>query len=315
MLALRYHSFDDLRDLRLEEVPVPVPADGEVLVRVRAASVNPVDWKIATGSFRLLVRGGLPRTIGSDFAGEVAEVGPGVTKVSCGDRVFGFVDPFTRAGGTFAEFVSVPAEFVCRMPGTLMFQDAAALACVGATAVTVCNLGRVGRGSSVLVNGASGGVGHVTVQVATARGATVTATASAARHDFVRQLGAGACIDYQREPMMQWPGGFAAVLDCVPSIPRSAQRKLLTRTGHYVTTVPGPSNFLLDPITNRLGGVQRHGVMLKPDAGAVDEYLGYVAQGHLRCSIEQEFPLSSARSAIERSRSGHVQGKLVLRVD
>ena len=294
---------------------MPVPAAGEVLVRVRAASVNPVDWKIATGSFRLLVRGGLPRTMGSDFAGEVAEVGPGVTKISRGDRVFGFVDPFTQAGGTFAEFVSVPAESVYRMPGTLTFQDAAALACVGATAVTVCNLGRVAKGSKVLVNGASGGVGHVTVQVARARGAVVTATASAERHDFVRQLGASACIDYRHEPVMQWPGGFDAVLDCVPSIPRSAQRKLLARTGHYVTTVPGPATFLLDPITNRLGGVQRHGVMLKPDAGVVDEYLGYVAQGRLRCSIEQEFPLRAGRSAIERSRSGHVQGKLVLRVD
>jgi NADPH:quinone reductase-like Zn-dependent oxidoreductase len=315
LLALRYHSFGDLRDLRLEDVPVPVPVAGEVLIRVRAASVNPVDWKIATGSFRLLVRGGLPRTMGSDFAGEVAEVGPGVTELARGERVFGFVDPFSRAGGTFAEFASVPVEFVHRMPDPLTFRDAAALACAGTTAVTVCNLGHVARGSSVLVNGASGGVGHLTVQVATARGAKVTATTSAARHDFVRRLGASACIDYRHEPMRQWPGGFDAVLDCVPSIPRSAQHRLLARKGHYVTTVPGPSHFLLDPITNRFAGVQRHGVMLKPDARAVQEYLGYLAQGRLHCSIEQEYALREARSAIERSRSGHVQGKLVLRVD
>jgi NADPH:quinone reductase-like Zn-dependent oxidoreductase len=115
--------------------------------------------------------------------------------------------------------------------------------------------------------------------------------------------------------MTQWPGGFDAVLDCVPSIPRPMQRALLAPLGHYVTTVPGPATFLLDPITNRLGGVQRHGVMLRPDAGAVDEYLGYLAQGRLRPSIEQVFPLHEARPAIERSRAGHVQGKIVLQVD
>lgn len=315
MLALRYHSFGDLRDLRLEEVPTPQPAAGEVLVRIRAASINPVDWKIATGHFRVLVRGGLPRTMGSDFAGEVTASGPGVTTLACGDRVFGFVDPFTRSGGTFAGFAAVPAMCVQRMPEALTFQDAAALACAGATAVSLCNLGRVVDGSRVLVNGASGGVGHLTVQVARARGAEVTATASAARHDFVRQLGASRCIDYRHEPMMQWPGGFDAVLDCVPSIPRPMQRALLAPLGHYVTTVPGPATFLLDPIANRLGGVQRHGVMLRPDAGAVDEYLGYLAQGRLRPSIEQVFPLHEARPAIERSRAGHVQGKIVLQVD
>jgi NADPH:quinone reductase-like Zn-dependent oxidoreductase len=315
LLALRYHSFGNLRDLQLEQVPVPPPGAGEVLIRIRAASINPVDWKIATGHFRVLVRGGLPRIMGSDFAGEVTATGPGVTKLACGDRVFGFVDPFRRTGGTFAEFAAVPAECAQRMPDALAFQDAAALACVGATAVALCNLGRVAKGSRVLVNGATGGVGHLAVQVACARGAEVTATASAARHDFVRQLGASRCIDYRHEAMTQWPGGFDAVLDCVPSIPHAVQRRLLLPRGHYVTTVPGPAILLLAPITNRLGGLQRHGVMLRPDPRSVDEYLEYLAQGRLRLSIEQVFPLREAHTAIERSRAGHVQGKIVLRVD
>ena len=320
MLALRYHAFGDLAGLGLKDIPVPVPAAGEVLVRVRAASVNPVDWKVATGHFRLLVRGGLPRTMGSDFAGEVAAVGPGVATpapgrspgLAPGDRVFGFIDPFTRTGGTFAEFAAVPVEFAHRLPDSLKFPDAAAVACVGATAVTLCNLGRVGAGSKVLVNGASGGVGHVTVQVARARGAVVTATASAARHEFVRSLGASSCIDYRSEPMDRWPGNFDAVLDCVPNIPRACQRRLLVRGGHYVTTVPDAGTFLVDPFTNRLGRVHRHGVMLQPDGRVMDEVLGYVAQGRLHCVIEGEFPLQQARAAIDRSRSGRVQGKIVL---
>ncbi len=312
MLALRYHSIGDLAGLRLEDIPVPVPAAGEMLVRVCAASLNPVDWKIASGRFRLLVRGGVPRTMGSDFAGQVIALGAGVTAYAPGDRVFGFIDPFTRTGGTFAEFAAIPVKFTHRLPAELSYENAAALACVGATAVTLCNLGHIGTDSKVLVNGASGGVGHVAVQVARARGAKVTATASAARHDFIRSLGVDSCIDYRTEPMQQWPGGFDAVLDCVPNVPRAMQRRLLVRRGHYVTTVPNAATFMIDPITNRCGGVQRHGVMLRPDAGVMNEVLGYVAQGRLHCTIEREFPLQQARDAIERSRSGHVQGKVVL---
>jgi NADPH:quinone reductase-like Zn-dependent oxidoreductase len=112
--------------------------------------------------------------------------------------------------------------------------------------------------------------------------------------------------------MQRWPGGFDALLDCVPNIPRAEQRHLLGRRGHYVTTVPNAATFMLDPLTNLFGGVQRRGVMLKPDAGVMDEVLGYVAQGRLHCAIEREFPLQQALDAIERSRSGRVQGKIVL---
>jgi len=314
MRALRYHTIGESTEVRLEEVPVPTPAAGEVLVRLRAASINPVDWKIATGHFRLLVRGGLPRTMGSDFAGEIATIGAGVNAFAAGERVFGFIDPFARPSGTFADFVAVPVRYVHRMPDALAFRDAAALACVGATAVTLCNLGQVRAGNRVLVNGASGGVGHLAVQVAAARSAQVTATASAARRDFVLGLGAADCIDYRSTPMTGWPAGFDALLDCVPNIPRKLHRRMLVRGGHYVTTVPGPATFLLDPFVSLFGGVRRHGVMLKPDAAAMDELLQYATQGRLRCFIEKEYPLAGALAAIERSRSGRVLGKVVLKV-
>jgi NADPH:quinone reductase-like Zn-dependent oxidoreductase len=314
MLAVRYHTFGDPPGLRLEEVQVPVPASGEVLVRVRAASVNPVDWKIATGSFRVLVRGGLPRVMGSDFAGEVCGLGDGVSGYASGQRVFGFIDPFRRASGTFAEFCPVPVEYVHPIPDSLTDAEATALACTGATAVTLCTLGRVAAGHRVLVNGAAGGVGHATVQVAAARGAQVTAVASAARHDFVRGLGATACIDYRTEPMTAWPGNFDAVLDCVPNVARRMQSRLLRDHGNYVTTVPGGVTLLLDPLLNRLGGIRRHGVMLQPQPAIMRELLDLIVQRRLRAEIEQEYPLAEAPQAVERSRSGQVRGKLVLRV-
>jgi NADPH:quinone reductase-like Zn-dependent oxidoreductase len=315
MRAYHYHALGDQSATRVEDVPVPQPAAGEVLVRVRCASLNPVDWKIASGKFRLLVKGGLPRTMGSDFSGEIAAAGPGITGWNPGDRVMGCIDPFARRHGTFAEFVTVPMEFLLRRPETVDDVLGAALPAVGITAVALCDLAEVRSGSSVLVNGATGGVGHLAVQVAKARGALVAATASAGRRDFVRALGADEFIDYRSVPVANWPMAFDAVLDCVPNLPRASHRRLLRRGGHYASTLPTGWTYTLDPLLNRMGRLQRHAVMLRPSERAMAELLGYLTAGRLRCQIAGEFPLEQAGQAIEQSRSGRVAGKLVIRIE
>ncbi len=208
----------------------------------------------------------------------------------------------------------MPARFVYRRPPSIDDRLGAALPCVGVTAVTMCDLAHVGRGSSVLVNGASGGVGHLAVQVAKARGARVTAVASAGRRDFVTTLGAEAFIDYRATPPDQWPGGFDAVLDCVPSLPRSTHAHLLRRGGHYASTLPGAATYTIDPFINRLGRLVRRAVMLQPSETAMRELLQYVEQGRLRCEIAADYALEDTNRAIEASRDGHVAGKLVIRV-
>ena len=313
MRAFRYHAARPTTRPGTEDIPVPAPLPGELLVRVSCASLNPVDWKIATGSFRPLVRGGLPRTMGSDFAGRIAAIGPGLTGWTVDEPVMGFIDPFARSQGTFAEFVPVPAGFVYRRPPSIDDRLGAALPCVGVTAVTLCDLAHVGRDSHVLVNGASGGVGHLAVQVAKARGALVAATASAGRRKFVTALGADEYIDYRARPVSDWPMAFDAVLDCVPNLPRRLHRRLLKRRGHYVSTLPNGWTYTLDPLLNRLGRVRRHALMLRPNAAAVAELAGYVEQGRLRCEIAGVFPLEEFRRAVELSRSGRVAGKLVIR--
>jgi len=314
MRAFRYHAVGHGSSPRLEDVPIPEPAAGEVLVRVGCASLNPVDWKIATGKFRWLIKGGLPRTMGSDFAGEIAAVGPDVDGWSPGDHVMGFVDPFARTAGTFAEYLPVPVEFVTRRPQGLDEVPGAALPCVGVTAVALCDLAHVGAGSSVLVNGASGGVGHLAVQVAKVRGALVAATASAGRREFVTALGADEFIDYRARPVSDWPMAFDAVLDCVPNLPRACHRRLLRRDGRYASTLPNGWTYTLDPLLNRTGRLQRHAVMLQPDERAFADLLAGVGAGKVRCEIAGVFPLGEAARAIELSRTGHVAGKIVIRV-
>jgi NADPH:quinone reductase-like Zn-dependent oxidoreductase len=252
--------------------------------------------------------------MGSDFSGEIAAVGAGVEGWTPGEPVMGFIDPFARAPGTFAEFVPVPVEFVFRRPAALDDVLGAALPCVGVTAVALCDLGRVNRGSRVLVNGASGGVGHMTVQVAKARGAQVTAVASAGRRSFVTALGADAFIDYRAEPVERWPAGFDAVLDCVPNLTRDGHGRLLKHGGHYASTLPSAWTYTLDPLLNRLGRVARHAVMLRPSESALAELLRYEGEGRLRCEIAGEFPLENVAQAVGLSRAGRVAGKLVIRI-
>lgn len=314
MQAYRYHATGPHARPSLEDVPPPPLGAGELLVRVRYASLNPVDWKIAAGHFRLLVRGGLPRTMGSDFAGEVAAIGAGVDGWRPGEPVMGFIDPFRRVHGTFAEQVPVPVQFVARRPPQVDARLGGALPCVGGTAVGLCNLAQVGRGSRVLVNGAAGGVGHLALQVAKARGARVTAVASPARREFVAALGADEIIDYRSLPVERWPGGFDAVLDCVPNLPRGSHGRLLRRGGHYASTLPNGATYTIDPFTNRLGAVRRHAVMLQPDPAAVEELARYLTAGSLRCEIAGEFPIEETGRAIELSRAGHVAGKLLIRI-
>lgn len=314
MRAYRYHACGEQAPPRVEDVAVPEPAAGEVLVRVRCAGLNPVDWKIAAGKFRLLVKGGLPRTMGSDFAGEIAALGPGVSDWQVGEPVMGFVDPFRRPLGTFAEFVPVPTGFLTRWPERLDAVVAAAVPAVGITAIALCDLAAVGRGTSVLVNGASGGVGHLAMQVAKARGALVAATASTGRREFVIGLGADEFIDYRARPLADWPVSFDAVLDCVPNLPHGSHRRLLKRGGHYASTLPNGWTYTLDPLSNRIGRVIRRAVMLQPNPRAMDELLGYLTEGRLRCEVAGVFPLDESARAVELSRAGHVAGKLVIRI-
>jgi len=293
---------------------MPEPAAGEVLVRVRCATLNPVDWKIADGQFRFLVKGGMPRTMGSDFSGEVARAGPATADWAPGEPVMGFIDPFARPEGTFAEFVAVPEPFLVRRPPAVDEVVGAALPCVGVTAVALCDLARVTRGARVLVNGASGGVGHLAVQVARNRGACVTAIASGPRRDFLARLGADAFLDYTVDGVERWPTGFDAILDCVPNLPRARHRRLLRRGGRYASTLPDGWTYTLDPLLNRLGPVERHAVMLAPSGAAMAELLSCVSEGRLSCEIEAEYPLEQISRAIDRSRSGRVAGKLAIRV-
>ena len=313
MLALRCQRRGSLAGLSLDRIEDPVPGPGELLIRVRWASVNPIDWKLALAQFDDAADT-LPRGAGSDYAGEILAAGEAAGNHVIGARVFGCLDPAVSSQGTMAEFVTVPADTVFYLPDEIPIRDAAALACAGFSARQMCELGAVAAGRHVLINGASGGVGHLAVQLAKRRGAVVTAVASARRKDFVLGLGADEFLDYGLRPIRNWPTEFDTALDCVPNLPREVRATLLRPLGHYVRAVPESDDPPAGRASSDSANFLSHGLVMIPTQTAADELLSCYTEGHLRVFIESEYSLSEAIQALERSMSGRVQGKLLVKV-
>jgi NADPH:quinone reductase-like Zn-dependent oxidoreductase len=306
--------------LQVREVPDPgEPGPGQVRLRVRAASVNPIDWKMRRGSLRIVMPAKFPLILGADVAGEVDAVGPEVTRFQPGDAVYGGIDPRAH-GGAYAEQALARESALAAMSGALSFEEAAALPVAGLTALQALrDKGELAAGERALINGAAGGVGHLAVQIAAALGARVTGVASHRNLDFVRSLGAQEAIDYEEEDFAgrddAWDVLFDAVgnrsyQDCEPSLAREG--------GIYVTTLVGPRPFLNGVLTE-LGGLfgqkkRARWIVAKHKGEDLAVLNRLVEQGRLRPEIQEVFPLEKVHQAHDLSETGHVRGKLVIRV-
>ena len=306
--------------LAVRDFPAPgPPGPGQVLLRVRAASVNPLDWKIRRGSLRLVMPAKFPLVLGYDVAGEVVEVGPEVTRFQPGDAVFGGVEVI-RQGGSYAELALARDSALSAKPEALSFEEAAALPTAGLTALQALrDKGELASGEKVLVNGASGGVGHFAVQIAFALGAHVTAVTSRGNLGFVRDLGAHETIDYEEEDFAGRDEPWDVVFDAVTSHTYPDCAPVLSPDGGiYVATLGGPRLMIWISLT-ALGGLfgQRRRarlVMVKYRADDLAFLSRLVAQGRLRPEIQEVFPLEKIHQAHDLSESGHVRGKVVVRV-
>ena len=212
MRAMQYVGYGDPTQLRMTDVPVPKPAPEELLVRVIASSVNPVDWKLYNGSLRYLVPMKFPAIPGFDIAGEVVGVGKHVERFKTGDRVYASLD--NKSGGAAAEYASVGAQAAAPLPKAMGYQQAALIPLAGLTALQALrDKGRLRFGQRCLIVGAAGGVGHLAVQIGKALGAHVTGVCSTANVALVKKLGADHVIDYTKQSDFQGDGGYDVLLD------------------------------------------------------------------------------------------------------
>src|SRR5438132_354073 len=327
MKAITYCDYG-LANLKLEEIEKPVPNDDQILVRVRAASVNPYDWHFVEGTPKIMRMMGVglrkPKDtrVGVDFAGTVEAVGKNVTQFKPGDEVFG------GRGGAFAEYVCPRANrAVAIKPANITFEQAASVNIAGITALQALrDRGKVESGQKVLINGASGGVGTFAVQIAKSMGADVTGVCSTRNVDLVRSLGADHVIDYTKEDFTKGEQRYDVILDNVPNHSLSECRRVLNPDGKYVLIGGGGVNegrWLGPGLTHALNAMflskfvsQKMGMMLaelnQKDLTALADLM---QSGKVTPVIDRTYTLSELPQAIEYLEQGHARGKVVVKVD
>jgi NADPH:quinone reductase-like Zn-dependent oxidoreductase len=301
--TIRAHEFGGPDRLKLEDIPAPVSGPGQVRIAVRAASVNPVDWKLLSGKAPVLPP--LPLTPGGDVAGVINQVGEGVTGWTVGDPVIALIG----LTGAYAEQVVVDAALVAHKPVVLDFAQAASLPLVALTAWQgfVAD-GRDLKELHILVHNGAGGVGTAAIQIAKAKGARVTATASDANADFVRSLGADTVVDFRITPLEGYAERFDHMLDCAGN-PQAMDIWTLIRPGGSVTRIAGGADA---PQRAEDGGLRIHKIRVSPSGAQLREIAALINVGGLRAEVSHRFPFVQAVEALRLSISGHVRGKIVL---
>ncbi len=315
MRALLYDRYGPADVLAIRDIVAPRPRPGEVLVRVRAAALNPKDIFIRKGRFRLLSGTRFPKIVGLDLAGEVAELGAGVDGHALGDRVFGFFNHWTAVRGSVAELVAIPARQLAAMPRGSSFEHAAAIPLAGSTALQALgDLARVVPGDAVCVHGASGGVGTFAIQIAKALGARVTTTSGAASRELCVALGADEALDYAAADPFSGERRFRVVLDAFGNRSLRDVRPALEAGGVYVTTVPSRRIFL-DAARTLVGTPRARLVVVRPRAATLARLARMVEEGRLRPQIDRLVPFEGAVDAVRHLESRHAHGKIVICID
>ncbi len=298
--------------LRLEDIDVPVAADGAVLVRVRAAGVNPLDWHSARGvpyvaRMAMGMPGPKPRVRGVDVAGRVEAVGKDVTHLRPGDDVFGW------CAGAFAEYASAPEDHFLAKPASMTYEEAAAVPVAAVTALQALrDAGKLQSGQRVLINGASGGVGTFAVQIAKSIGADVTGVCSSRNVELVKSIGADHVIDYTREDFTKARERYDVILDNAGSHTLSAVRRVLTAEGTLVYNSGAPLRRIVQAMLLSRMGQKVFTFLAKLNRDDLEVIRALIESGKVRSIIDRTFPLHEVAAAIAYVEAGHVRGKVVV---
>ena len=308
MKAIVVHEYGGPAVLKYEEVPRPEPKEDQILVRVIAAGVNPVDAMIRSGLFAKYEKDVFPLIPGADIAGVVEKVGSKVTKFKAGDPVFAYVS--LKGGGGYAEYALAAERDTAAKPKSLTYVEAAAVPIVALTAwQALVDAAKLSAGQTVLVHGGSGGVGTFAIQIAKARGAKVIATASTANQDLLRQLGADVAVDYTKQRFEDIAKDVDVVLDSVGEDTLARSYGVVKRGGFIVSLVARPDQAELDK-----HGIRGAALSVEPNSDELAEIGGLIDEKKIKVFVSQTFPLSNAAKAQEQVATGHTRGKIVLKV-
>ncbi len=305
MKAVLINKYGHNNVVEIKDVLQPKPGPSEVLIRVRAAGVNPVDWKIREGMMRTVLGEAFPMVLGRECAGEIAETGTSVKRFKKGDHIIAITD--IRRLGSFAEYAVAPEQTVYFKPDNISFEEAASIPIAGLTALrSLRDAGEMRAGKKVLVIGAAGGVGHFAVQIAKVLGAEVTAVCRGANADFVKGLGADEVIDYTREDFTKGSKRYDIIFDAVAKRTFEECKGVLTPNGIYIRTLPNEG-------ATEDGGKKAKNVPGGPTPEDMDWMKARIEERRIRVAIDKVYPLDQAREALAYSETEKVRGKIVLK--
>ncbi|MDZ8186469.1 MAG: NAD(P)-dependent alcohol dehydrogenase [Nostoc sp. ChiSLP02] len=312
MKAVVIRRYGDAQVLQYEDVEQPKIEPTQILVKVRASSVNPVDWKIRKGMLSLLTGSKFPKILGLDVAGDVVEVGSQVTRFKSGDAIYGSTN---FPGGGYAEFAAIPENVAALKPTNLSYEEAAAVPLAALTALQALrDGGNIQTGQNVLINGAAGGVGSFAVQIAKALGAVVTGVSSSKNLDLVKSLGADYVIDYTRQDFATDTKQYDIIFDAVGKRSLSQTKKVLKPKGVYISTLPSPESVVQTVLTAFLPGQKSKLVLQKPNAKDLVYLKELIEAGKIRAVIDRTFPLQELAAAHSYSETGRAVGKIAIAV-
>ena len=310
MKAVVIRRYGAAEVLQYEDVEQPKIEPTQLLVKVRASSVNPIDWKIRQGMLSLIVGSKFPKILGFDVAGDVVEVGSGVTRFKPGDAIYGST---SFPGGGYAEFAAVPENLAVLKPTNLNYEEAAAVPLAALTALQALrDQGNIKTGQNLLVNGATGGVGIFAVQIAKALGAVVTGVCSTKNLDLVKSLGADRVIDYTQQDFTEDTAQYDIIFDAVGKRSLSETKRVLKPNGVYITTVPSPKVSLEIVLTAFLPGQKAKFLFEKPNVKDLLFLKELIEAGKIRVVIARTYPLQELAAAHAYSETGRAVGKIAL---
>lgn len=315
MKAVFYNSFGGPELLQVGSLPEPVPGPDQLLIQVKAVSINPADYKILKGNLKMQTGSKFPKIPCSDFAGIIKETGTNIKEFAPCDKVYGFVQTILKKPGSLAEFVLALPGQVRKLPEGMAFEEAAALPGASLTALNGLRKGGNLSGKSVLVNGATGGVGHFAVQIAHAEGAKVTAICSTANIELARKLGADQVINYTKTDLSVWKTKYDVILDAFGHMKPADARRMLNKHGVYTSTLFfGPSAIFVT-LYNRLvhGKILTSGNM-RSETVDFEKIEALFKQGKLNPYVEKTFQIDQAQEAFRYFESGKHRGKIVIRI-
>jgi NADPH:quinone reductase-like Zn-dependent oxidoreductase len=313
MKAVVFNKYGGNDVVEIRDVLMPTCGPEDVMIKVYAASINPVDWKVRYGHVKIITGSTFPKILGNECAGEVAETGGRVKKFKKGDHVIGW--PSVRRLGAFAEYACTGESATFPKSRNISFEETASIPIAGLTALQALrDKGRIASGKKVLINGASGGVGHFAVQIAKIFGAEVTGVCSGANVDFVKSLGADRVIDYTRQDFTKGTERYELIFDAVAKRSFGECKNVLMPNGSYVSTLPSLSVVVSQYGTGFFTAKKAMTVMVAQNESDLAWITSRIEAGKIKVTIGRVYSLDQAKEALAHSESGKARGKIVLKM-